>query len=108
MCAQIEILVENFSRLCCKKSHAYLTHVTQSSSSSFIRARIEGITSESFTFQSMIRGCHLYKEVWDAVSVVTSGAASTAFTTLLAAAMPEAGTSADSGPSGSGKTDSTL
>ena len=50
-----------------QKSHAYLTRVTLSSSSSFIPARMEGVMSESFTFQSMIRGCHVYNEVWYAV-----------------------------------------
>ena len=28
---------------------------------------MEGVMSESFTLQSMIRGYHVYKEVWDAV-----------------------------------------
>ena len=39
-----------------KKSHAYQTRVTLSLSSSSIRARMEGVTSESFTLQSVIRG----------------------------------------------------
>ena len=35
---------------------------------------MEGIMSESFTLQSMIRGYHVCKEVWDPVSVGSSNA----------------------------------
>ena len=44
-----------------KRSHAYLTRVRVTRVRA--RSRMEGVMSESFTLQSMIRGYHVYKEV---------------------------------------------
>ncbi len=59
---------------------------------------------ESFSMESMVRGYHVYKDVWEA-SVGQSGRSSTLFTSLFAAAMLKAGTILERGPSGFGSTE---